>query len=209
MINTKASETITSGLTEASFLRLLRWLDKDFEQAGEKYEMLRQKLNIFFEHRGCNIPDELTDKTLDRVSRKLLQNEMEVLTSDPSAYCYRVAHFILKEYWRDPRRNTQALDIQADSSILIIADTTSAQDERLETERKMIHLNECLQQLSAEDRDLITRYYAGDHRGRITNRQDLANHLGISPGGLRIRALRIRKQLLDCICRCQKLSDDK
>lgn len=54
-------------LSEVAFSKLLRWLDSDEQSAGEKYERLRQKLLLFFEHRGCPIPSELADKTLETI----------------------------------------------------------------------------------------------------------------------------------------------
>lgn len=208
MITPKAPALTASGLTQTSFLGLLQWLDNDLDEAGKKYELLRQKLCVFFEHRACPIPEDLADKTLDRVAGKLAADD-QIKTNDPASYCYAVANYILKEYWRTPQRNEITLDTEPDKRILLSADSTPGYDEKLEIETRLGYLSSCLQQLPSEDRELITRYYAGEHQDRISNRQHLARDLGISPGSLRIRALRIRKQLSDCLCRCQKFPDGK
>lgn len=183
-------------LTKLAFVRLLDWLDPEQERAGEKYERLRQKLRLFFEHRGCTSPDDLADRTLDRVARKISMG-VEVRVADSASYCYGVAHNILKEYWREPARETLSLDSQPNKGNPAATATIppSAESEHQEAEINLAHLETCLQRLSPKDRELILKYYAGDHRGRINNRHELARALGISPGSLRIRALRIREQL--------------
>ncbi len=190
-------------LTEVAFKQLLSWLDSDKQCAGEKYERLRLKLRIFFEHRNCQCPDELTDKTLDRIARKL-EAGADIQVSDPATYCYGVANNILKEFWRNPSKDDVSLDSQPGESnpYLTVAVIHRDEDDKLETEIKLNHLDLCLKKLPPEDRELILKYYQGDHRERISNRQLLSLHLGIPPGSLRIRALRIREQLQDCINRC-------
>ncbi|MBL8190457.1 MAG: sigma-70 family RNA polymerase sigma factor [Acidobacteria bacterium] len=193
-------------LTDVAFSRLLVWLATDQERAVEKYLRLREKLCIFFEHRGCPYPEELTDKTLDRVARKLAAGE-EIEVSEPASYCYGIAHNILKEYWREPSRNSVSLDSQlsASDSYLAVANKSDALVDDKEQEFNFRHLEFCLSKLSPEDRELILAYYDGDHRDRINNRQQLSLKLGIPPGTLRIRALRIREQLYDCMIRCNRL----
>jgi len=192
-------------LTPSAFALLLKWLDADEALAGETHERLRRKLLIFFEHRGCQHPEELTDKTLDRIARKLAAGE-EIQVADPAAYCYGIAHNLLKEYWRDPARAIVALDSSPLNSHLSThaAAVHSSTDEFEQTEIDLDHLSICLKKLPPADRELILLYYQGEHRDRINNRQELAQRLGVSPGSLRIRALRIREQLHDCINRCQK-----
>lgn len=194
----KAPGTKNWALTNLAFAYLLSWLDSEEDKAGETYERLRQKLHIFFEHRGCPSADELVDKTLDRVARKLAAGE-DLHLADPSSYCYGVAQNILKEYWRNPTREILSLDSQTnnDNPAASVTVPPSAESERQTTEINLAHLDTCLQRLLPEDRELILKYYQGDHRGRIINRHELAAELGLTPGNLRIRALRIREQLQD------------
>jgi hypothetical protein len=58
-------------LTGEAFKRFLACLDADTEQAGEKYEAIRQKLVKFFDWRGAHFPEECADETINRVVRKL------------------------------------------------------------------------------------------------------------------------------------------
>ncbi|MGH9846568.1 MAG: RNA polymerase sigma factor [Blastocatellia bacterium] len=210
MAKDKAPETTNWALTDVAFARLLEWLDPTQEHAGQRYERLRQKLRLFFEHRGCLPADDLTDQTLDRVAKKLAAGE-EIIIADPASYCYGVAHNILKEYWRDPAHEAISLDSQPDKGNPPAYATVhpSAAGELQETELNLDHLDVCLQRLSPKDRTLILKYYEGDHRGRINNRHDLAAELGLTPGNLRIRALRIREQLHDWMRRCKAGGDGK
>lgn len=197
-------------LTDVAFSRLLVWLAPDQERAVEKYLRVREKLNVFFEHRGCPFPEELTDKTLDRVARKLASGE-EIQVSEPASFCYGVAHNILKEYWREPSRSSVSLDSNpsASDSYLTVTDKTAALVDEGNDEFNLRHLELCLSKLAPEDRELILAYYEGDHRDRINNRQQLSSKLGIPPGTLRIRALRIREQLHECMNRCNRLKGEQ
>ena len=58
-------------LTQAAFDSLLEWLDPDRARSGEKYEKIRLRLIKIFACRGCSIPEELADRTIDRVARKV------------------------------------------------------------------------------------------------------------------------------------------
>lgn len=196
-------------LTDVAFSRLLAWLAADQEQAVEKYLRIREKLCIFFEHRGCSFPEELTDKTLDRVARKLESGE-EIQVSEQASYCYGIARNILKEYWREPSRSSVSLDseVSASDPCLTVANKNAALVDEEEKESNFRHLEFCLNKLSLEDRKLILEYYEGDHRDRINNRQQISSKLGIPPGTLRIRALRIREQLCDCMKRCTRLQGE-
>src|SRR5262245_21687271 len=57
-------------MTPEEFDRLLLWLNPDRDKAGEKYEWIRKRLIKIFVCRGCNVPEELADKTINRVARK-------------------------------------------------------------------------------------------------------------------------------------------
>ncbi len=61
-------------LTETGFKRLLESLDSDREIAGQKYERIQRKLVSFFEWRGCAAAEDLADKTIDRVTRRLIDH---------------------------------------------------------------------------------------------------------------------------------------
>ena len=52
-------------LNRAEFENLLTWLSPNKQEAGQKYENIRQKLFKFFDWRGCFAAEECTDQTID------------------------------------------------------------------------------------------------------------------------------------------------
>ena len=89
-------------LTREAFDKLLVSLDDDRELAAERYEVVRQKLTTFFEHRGCLNAEEHTDDTLNRVARRLDEGAT-IYAGKPESYFYAVARNVLKEYWARPQ----------------------------------------------------------------------------------------------------------
>lgn len=168
------------GFTSESFERFLCWLSPDRNEAGLKYEQMRKKLVTFFTWRGCHIPDELFDRTMDRVSRKLALEAARA--ADPFPFCYGVAKNILHEHWREPRLDPMPRDVASPSHGLHW------------DEDGLRWLEKCLGQLNASDRELITRYYQGEGREKIRMREEMALEVG-GVNALRIRAHRIRASL--------------
>src|SRR5437762_13444185 len=62
-------------LRQNDFDRLLTWLDSDPERAGEIYEKIRWRLIAILASRGCRVPEELADETIDRVARRVADIE--------------------------------------------------------------------------------------------------------------------------------------
>jgi len=58
-------------LSPEAFEKLLAALGPGREQAGETYERIRQRLLRFFEWRRADCPEDLTDRTIDRVGKRL------------------------------------------------------------------------------------------------------------------------------------------
>jgi hypothetical protein len=60
----------------------------------------------------------------------------------------------------------------------------------------------CLDHLPADQRALILSYYEGSKGDKIKKRNGLTQTLGIAPGALRMRALRLRASLQLCAQNC-------
>lgn len=169
------------------FEMLLAWLDKDRERAGEKYEEIRIKLIKVFAHRGCTNAEELADKTIDRVARKVRQIA-STYVGDPSLYFYGVAQNVFKEHIK--RRPTPQPPAQIDLS-----------DEREKT-YECLYL--CLETLDPLNRRLILQYYEGEKQAKIELRKELAKQYKVSPYLLRVRTQRLRSRLKKCVFDCLK-----
>jgi DNA-directed RNA polymerase specialized sigma24 family protein len=176
-------------LSQEAFDQLLDWLDSDREQAGIKYEEIRRRLIKIFIGRGCADPEDLADETINRVTSKLDEIEIES-KSDRPRYFYGVANKVLMEYLR--RKPPQPPPLPPSDSI------------RIEHEYRC--LEECIGQLSEDNRYLLLEYYGAEGKEKVEKRRKLAEELGIAPNALRIRAYRIRQSLQECVEKCVERS---
>jgi DNA-directed RNA polymerase specialized sigma24 family protein len=172
-------------LSQESFDALLAWLDSDREQAGNKYEEIRERLIKIFVGRGCYEPEDLADETINRVIKRL--NEIEPqFVGDRARYFYGVANKVHLEYLRRK-------PLQLPSPAFVDSDN-------LEEEYRC--LEHCLGRLTPENHRMVLQYYQEDRHAKIDHRKLLAQKLGIAPNALRIRAYRIRASLLECVKDC-------
>jgi RNA polymerase sigma factor (sigma-70 family) len=172
-------------LSQESFDALLNWLAPERERAGQRYEEIRTRLIKIFTCRGCCDPEDLADETINRVIKRLHEIEGE-FKGDQAKYFYGVANKVHLEYLR--RKQIQP----------IVAPMADA--NRIETEYRC--LEQCLNRLSAENRNLVLQYYQLERKARIDQRKALAKELGIKLNALRIRAHRIRAILQECVQKC-------
>ena len=177
-------------LTPEAFALFLRWLSEDDRLAAEQYLLIRRRLIKFFVRKGCLHPDELFDKTVNVLVRKL-QDGNELLNR--VAFCYGVARNIWREYTREPKSQPiEGKDIPAPPP-----------DPPPEQELKC--LESCMNALTPGDRELFILYHEGQGRERIENRKCLARKHG-GENTTRIKVFRIRRKLHDCVTTCIKKS---
>jgi RNA polymerase sigma factor (sigma-70 family) len=180
-------------LTQEAFNKLLAAFGEDIESAAKIYLEIRSNLTRFFEWRGCPFPEDHADETMNRVAKRLMEGE-EI--RNPSSYCIGVARLLLLELNKERVREQQALS--EFTSVIITsyqADESNAYSDCLQ---------DCLQHLSADNRELILHYYLHEKGAKIDSRKNLAERLGIPVTTLRMRALRIRENLQRCVENCQK-----
>jgi DNA-directed RNA polymerase specialized sigma24 family protein len=178
-------------LSEDAFSLLLARLNADRAQAGEEYEKLRARLIYFFERKGCRIPAELGDETINRVARKIAEG-YEI--KDLFKFSSGVARLVLLEHWDDPKRNWEELDERLS---LPEFDDREFDDQQLECMKK------CLQNLAPRERDLMIRNCTTNTNGKM----EMAMALGLTINALRLRVFRIRMRLHECYQECiRKLS---
>lgn len=178
-------------LTQEQFDKLLQWLDADRNAAGLKYQKIHLLLIKLFVCRGSYEAELLADVTIDRVAAKidwLIANYV----GNPILYFYGVAHKVLHENVR-PKPTPKPP----------FPESNRVTDE---TERDYDCLEECLAELPSKNRDLVSHYYHGEKKEKITNRKKLAEELGITLDALRIRAHRVRRHLQECVIKCIELN---
>jgi RNA polymerase sigma factor (sigma-70 family) len=176
-------------LTQEIFESLLTWLDADRELAGKRYEDIRARLIKIFTSRGCNVPEDLADETIDRVTGKV-QELAATYEGDPSLYFYGVAHNVYLEHCR--KKPT----VPVPSALAI------PEPDEDELEQEFQCLESCMQGLTPDNRQLVLQYYREEKQARINSRKLLADQLGIALNALRIRAFRIRATLQKCVRSC-------
>jgi RNA polymerase sigma factor (sigma-70 family) len=185
------------GLSALAFTRLLEWLDDGVDSYGEKYLEMRRRLITYFDRRNRPFADDLADETLNRIGQTLERGGTIGITPQ-ARYCYVVAKFVLLE---DVRRSQRRVSLNESwhSDDESPSPQSLAADRRLEEsvthDDRLDSLDQCLEELTPEQRTLIVDYYRDDGREKITRRSDMAKRLGITMNALSIRACRIRAQL--------------
>lgn len=175
-----------------AFEKMLLWLDKDRDIAGQKYEAMRLRLIKIFDYRQCLNSEELADLTFDRVLKKFEENAVPD-DAVPAAYFCSVAGFIHRENFKKP------VSVELPDDLAIEADEEGF-DPYYEC------LKKCLKKLSTEKHKLIIGYYEEEKRAKIDFRQKLAQSIGIPLKKLHSRIFRIRTSLQQCVLNCVKQS---
>jgi hypothetical protein len=174
-------------LSQEALARLLEALDPDRQRAALQYEALRRRTDALFRFWGCPTSAELADRTLDRVAVKLLEGAI-VPASSLAAYVRGVARLIFHESVREREQQARAMEQAA-----VVVESDDDREHALST------LDECLQTLHADERNLILDYYGAQGGRTIELRRRLAAKLDITVTALRIRAHRLRQRLEACV----------
>jgi DNA-directed RNA polymerase specialized sigma24 family protein len=175
-------------LNSEAFEAFLAWLSPDRAEAGRRFEQIKKKLVRLLTQRGCHIPDELFYEAVNRVGNKVRSGAIEP-SVHPLAYCHGVARNVLKEYWRTLKREATLRDVPTPRA-------NPAWDER-----ELACLEECLEQLSEPDRNLLSRYHEFHGREKI----EVRSKMGTEEGGvnkLRVKVCRKMKTLRECVFDC-------
>jgi RNA polymerase sigma factor (sigma-70 family) len=182
-----------SALPPENFEEILAWLNSDRDVAASMYLQLRDDLTKIFTMNRCSDPEWLTDETLDRVGKKVVVLR-QTYEGDPRLYFYGVARNLIKEDLKKVKTQASLEDIEHRAQdIEFKEETADLREECLQT---------CLEELSAEKRDLILNYYAKEKQAKIDHRAELAKRLNTSVETLRVRVHRIRNSLEKCIEQC-------
>jgi RNA polymerase sigma factor (sigma-70 family) len=182
---------------------LLLRFDADTQQAAEKYELMRRQLIKFFECRNCESARELTDETINRVTRKISEGE-NIPANSLSAYFYGVARNVLKEFRNNPEKAAISID---DLESLHHSVEPLLVDKRPNLEKALLEqmlecLESCLRELPEKEQKIILVYYEGEYGAKIENRKKIATLFGMNINNLRIRVYRIREKLERCVRLC-------
>ena len=181
----------THVLAQEDFDRLLFWLDPDRHRSGLIYEKIRWRLITIFAARGCSVPEELADETIDRVARRV-SDIVDTYSGDKVLYFFGVATNVHHEYLKRPQ-------------------VAAAPEEFAESdpEQERLHwcLEQCLGHLADAEREMLLRYYSLSKQAKIDLHKQMAAELGVSINTIRLRVLRMKEKLQPCIERCLSRTD--
>jgi DNA-directed RNA polymerase specialized sigma24 family protein len=153
---------------------------------------MHRRLVRIFACWGCSWPEDLADRTLDRVVAKA-EAVQEGYEGDPFAYVLGVARNVRREDFRAQARARSQL-----SSPPLAA---AGADERMADERKLSCLDRCLaESLAPEEKELLLEYYR--EARAASARRAMAREGGLSSSTLRKRTQRYRQRLEQCLRRC-------
>jgi len=178
----------------------LLWLGEDEASGARRYEDIRKKLILLFRCRGCHIPEELADETIDRTARAVLKANFQ-FHGDRVAYFCGVAHNVYREWLRKVRR-FPAEPISEGYLELPASAGNAEEDDLLQA-----CLERCLNAILPTKRMLLIRYYRSDKGAKIDDRQLIAKELGIGLNALRIQVFRLRNGLRGCVENCKARGD--
>lgn len=179
-------------LTQEAFDELLAWLNPDRELAAEKYEDIRDRLIRIFMHRGCTTAEDLADKTINQVARKV--HEIKAYyEGDPALYFYGVARNMLSDYFRSKPEE-----------VPVMPEVLSAPPDEGPDESGHEHkcLEKCLGDFAPPDRELLLGYYREEGGAKIEHHKELARRRGITINALRILVCRLRARFKQCMREC-------
>lgn len=179
-------------LTQEAFDELLAWLNPDREQAAKKYEDIRNRLIRIIMHRGCPPAEELADKTINKVARRVREIKMDY-KGDPALYFYGVARNVISDYFR-----SKVEEVPIEPEVLSVPPAS----EPDESEREHACLEKCLGEMNQPDRELLLDYYSEDGGPKIEHHKDLARRRGITVNALRILVCRLRARFKKCMREC-------
>lgn len=177
-----------------AFEQLLVALHPDRERAGAQYSELHRELVRFFEWQAGYRPDEQADHVLDRVIRKIAEGESIV---NLRVYAFGVARLLLRE-----GRKLAAREQAAHEQLLTHIQHVEMESQLESGDGEQAGFERCLSSLSKENREIILAYYTGEGSTKIAARRKLAATFGTDLNALRVRAHRIRMQLVRCMSRC-------
>jgi hypothetical protein len=186
-------------LTTERFAGLLALLDPDRATAAEKYLLLRHKLVSVFERIQHGDPEDLADRAIDRIAKKLEEETIHNLNS----FAYSVAMKISLEARKASARFVSVSERDGgDDSLPGEADPETRIIDGMRNARNAQCLDKCLNRLRPGDHELLLEYYRGEKQARIQGRQELAEKRATTMARLRSEVNMLREKLRGCVDRC-------
>jgi DNA-directed RNA polymerase specialized sigma24 family protein len=176
-------------ITQEDFDGLLGWLSSDVEEAGKKYEEIRNGLIRFFYYRGSPDAESLADETINRVAAKLAGTKFDE-NFKLASYFYS---FAAKIYLEDYKHRKKFVYEREDLAVL---------PPSKENNPGVACLERCLAKHPVEERTLLIKYYGFGKSERAEQRRLLAAERNINILFLHTKISRLKKVLRVCLRKC-------
>ncbi len=135
---------------------------------------------------------DLASEILQRTNLVLLQKESQFKPgTNFAAWACTIAYY---EVLADRRNKSRDRHLFSDATLALVAARNNRQPD--DTDQRLRALDECLQQLTPAQRDIVTERYRGDR-----SVAQLAESLKKTPSALSASLYRIRTLLLECVRR--------
>lgn len=170
------------------FTALLAFLcPEDPNEAINHYLRLHQKLADYFRFKGMSDPLADADEALERAGKKILES---VAIPDIDRFCLGIARNIVLENLRK-RRKQQSVFFE-------FLERTKTDGSDVDKITNL--MRPCFEKLDSDDRELLKSYCnIPSGKSRADHRRELADSRGWSMAALRIRIMRLRRDLDDCV----------
>ena len=162
-------------------------LEPDAPSIEEGFRQCRFKLIKFFAYRYCEDPENLADETVSRLLKNVHAGR-EISPASPYRYVYAIAMNVFREYVRAKKKGEAIDDIEQVGELFAPEEPDDC-------------LRQCMEQIPAEKRELLERYYLDD-RGR----EAILREQGLTLNALRLKVHRIKNRLWRCWEDCRRRS---
>lgn len=163
---------------------------REVARFGQQLTALQRQLFVYVAQLVGRTAD--ADDVLQEVNRVLWEKYAEFVPgTNLAAWAYKVAYFEVLRYRKTKGRDRLRF---GDETLEVLAAEAAPVAEQESARRAA--LNECLDKIPAEDRDLVNRRYAEQ-----TEVRDLANVLKRSEKAIYRALARVRGVLLECVRR--------
>lgn len=191
---------INHEVAKESFDTLLDWLSNDRDEAGARFEQIRDGLIRYFRLKGCHEPELLADETMNRVIRRI--DELDLKTgASPTSIFYGFASKVFLEYIRTEKNRSIQIDETFES--VFVQTVPPSSDAAIDC------LRECMNDLDLVDGKLIVEYYSEEKQAKFELRRQIAAQNEIAMGTLHTRIHRIKGTLRPCVEKCMSKKDVK
>jgi len=169
------------------FDKLFKLLEPDAPSIEEGFRQCRFKLIKFFVYRYCEDPESLADETVGRLLKNVHAGR-ELLPDNPYRYVYAIAMNVFRENVRAKKKGEVLDDIEQVGELPVPEEADDC-------------LRQCMEQIPAEKRELLERYYLDEG-----SREAILQEQGLTLNALRLKVHRIKNGLWRCWEDCRKRS---